>query len=74
MEDCTHLIDKARTAVDPEMAWQRINGANRLEPAALAILKELAAWREKEADKRNRARGCGVPDAALAPAVRLQRG
>jgi len=65
MEDCTRLIDKARTAVDPEMAWQRINGANRLEPTALAILKELAAWREKEADKRNRARGFVVPDAAL---------
>jgi len=65
MEDCRRLSDKARAPTEPDSAWKRINGGNRLEPAALAALKELASWREIEAERRNIARGFVVTDAAL---------
>jgi ribonuclease D len=35
-------------------AWQRINGANRLSPPQLAILKELLEWRQIQAERMNR--------------------
>lgn len=61
-EDCTRLLDKARTPADPEQAWKRINGNNRLDGASLAILKSLASWRDKEAERRNLARGFVIRD------------
>jgi ribonuclease D len=40
--------------VAPREAYRRIQGANRLKPRELAILRELAAWREQEAARRDR--------------------
>lgn len=64
-EDCKRMIDKANTVIDPAMVWTRIGGNNRLNPKSLAILQQLAEWREKEADRRNLARGFVLKDAAL---------
>jgi ribonuclease D len=35
-------------------AWQRVNGATRLSPQQLAILKELLEWRQYQAERMNR--------------------
>jgi ribonuclease D len=64
-EDCVRLLKKAQTPADPEQSWKRINGNNRLDGSALAILQSLATWRDKEAERRNLARGFVIKDTAL---------
>jgi ribonuclease D len=64
-EDCARLLSKARTPQDPSQAWKRFNVNNRLDGTSLAILKLLATWRDKQAEKRNLARGFVIKDNAL---------
>ena len=64
-EDCARQLARARQELRPDEAWQRIRGTGRLDGKALAILSELAAWREKKARKRNLPRGFIIPDTAL---------
>jgi len=54
-ESCARLIaDTAQSRPpDPELAW-RVKGSHHLEPAALAVLRELWHWREKEALRANK--------------------
>jgi ribonuclease D len=54
-EVCANVIQEcARPRQEnPEGLW-RIKGSDRLEPAALAILRELWQWRETEALKSNK--------------------
>jgi ribonuclease D len=61
-EDCARLLGKARTPADPEQSWKRLNGNGRLDGTSLAILKSLATWRDREAEKQNLARGFIVKD------------
>ena len=61
-EDCARLLGKARTPADPEQSWRRLNGNGRLDGTSLAILKSLATWRDREAEKQNLARGFIVKD------------
>ena len=61
-EDCTRLLTRAQTTPDPAMAWKRINGSGRLDAVALAILQALATWRDREAERRNLARGFVIKD------------
>lgn len=64
-EDCARLVAAARQPLAPSMAWQRIRGIERLDGAALGVLKPLAAWREKEAKHKNRPRGFIITDPLL---------
>ncbi len=64
-EDCSRLLNKAQTPADPEQTWKRIRGSTRLDGASLAILQSLATWRDKEAERRNLARGFVIKDTAL---------
>ena len=64
-EDCTRLLKKAQTPADPEQSWKRINGSNRLDATSLAILQALATWRDRQAERRNLARGFVIKDTAL---------
>jgi len=64
-EDCSRLLIKAQTPADPEQSWKRIRGSARLDGVALAILQSLATWRDKEAERRNLARGFVIKDTAL---------
>jgi len=41
--------DMRRFEPDPAMVWTRVSGAGGLEGVGLAVLRELAAWREAEA-------------------------
>jgi ribonuclease D len=58
---------------DPEMylppadniRYQKMKGAGNLNRQALAVLREIAGWREMEARKRNRPRGHILSDQAL---------
>ncbi|MFA6111036.1 MAG: HRDC domain-containing protein [Candidatus Latescibacterota bacterium] len=55
---------------DPQQQYLRVRGAGRASPRELAILRELAAWREEEARRCDRPRERVLPDASL---VRLAR-
>lgn len=53
------------SAKDDYDAFKRIKGAASLEGGSLAVLQELAAWREREARNLDRPRGHIVTDKAL---------
>lgn len=50
---------------DDQLRYLRIKGSGSLDRRGLAILKELAAWRESEARARNRPRGHILSDKLL---------
>jgi len=45
------------TEIDPQDYFRKIKGTDQLKGTKLAVLRELAAWREKTARQRNRPRG-----------------
>lgn len=55
-EDTAQQIEASCTEVEPELAYQQVKQAWRLNPQQLAVLRELAAWRESEARRRNQSR------------------
>ena len=50
---------------DPRQRYQRIKGWDNLKPRSVAVLRELAAWRDEEARRRNIPRGRIVRDEVL---------
>lgn len=56
--------------VSPREAYRRVPGANRLRPRELAVLRELAEWREQEGVRRNRAPSLIVRDNILMDLVK----
>jgi ribonuclease D len=63
-ETALRLSDVARP-VDPSEMWRRVKGANRLSGGALNVLREVTAWREREAIDRDVSRRRLVPDQVL---------
>lgn len=59
------LEDPATYNIDPYESWQRIK-IKAPKPKALMILKELAAWRERHAQKRNLPKAWVMKDDVLA--------
>lgn len=53
------------TRREPQERYQRIRGWDGLKPKAAAVLRELAAWRETEAKRRNVPRGRIMRDEVL---------
>ncbi len=53
------------TRREPQERYQRIRGWDQLKPKAAAVLRDLAAWREGEAKRRNVPRGRVVRDEVL---------
>ncbi len=45
---------QARYTTDPDDAWRKIKGQGRLSSRERAVLREVAAWREREALRRDR--------------------
>ena len=70
-EEMAVLNSPATYEVKPENAWQRLKGRIR-KPKELALLMELAAWREREAQTRDVPRQRVLKDDALMDIV--QRG
>lgn len=64
-EELAALATGSDFIVDPEQAWQRIKGMQRLDAARTRLLRALAAWRERRAIDRNRPRGWILQDTAL---------
>lgn len=62
----------ATTEADPRGIWRRVKGHGKLRPAQLAVLRELAAWREQRARERDKPRGWLVKDEVLVELARLQ--
>jgi ribonuclease D len=58
------LTSPATYDMNPDQAWQRLKGRVR-KPRELAILIELAAWREREAQARDVPRGRVLKDDAM---------
>jgi ribonuclease D len=64
-EEAAALGDVALYRVEPEQAWRRLKGLDRLDAAALGAARGLAAWRERRAMARDLPRGWILPDAAI---------
>ena len=73
-EDCSRFLNKAQTPPNPEQSWKRVNGNGRLDGISLAILQALATGRDKQAERRNLARGFVINDAALLTIAKRQPG
>lgn len=57
-------------AHDPRERYQRIRGWDNLKPQSAAVLRELAAWRDEEAQRRNIPRGRVIRDEVLVELAR----
>lgn len=65
-EEWAEMTDPALyRRANPREAYRRISGMNKLKPTQLAVLRELAEWREKEAVRRDRPAGVVLKDAIL---------
>lgn len=56
---------------DPDNIWRKVKGFGRLKGVQLAILKQLAAWREQRAIKSNRPRRWILKDDVLLDLAKL---
>ncbi len=61
-------------AVEPRLTWQRVKNVQILKPRQLAILRELAAWREERALRKNIPRRWIVSDEILIDLARMKLG
>jgi ribonuclease D len=64
-EDCARLADARLYVTRPEDAWRRLRGLARLDARAQALAAVLAAWRESEAQTRDRPRKWIIEDDAI---------
>ncbi|MBK4717522.1 ribonuclease D [Azospirillum sp. YIM DDC1] len=63
-EEMAVLTDPATYQVDPDSSWLRLKVRTN-KPRFMAVLKELAAWREREAQRRDLPRSRVLRDEAL---------
>jgi ribonuclease D len=63
-EEMAVLTSPETYRADPENAWRRLAGRLR-KPREIAVLMEIAAWREREAQSRDVPRGRVLKDDAL---------
>lgn len=66
------LADPATYAVDPQASWERVKGLQILKPQHLAVLRELAAWREQRALHKDIPRRWLLSDEILLDMARMQ--
>lgn len=63
-EEMARLTDPQTYAMEPEEAWRRIR-TRGAKPKVLAVLREVAAWRERAAQERDIPRNRMLRDEAL---------
>ena len=71
-EDCKNIVDASRYHPIPELMYLKVKHAFTLSRKQLAVLRELAAWRELKARQQNLPRGFIVKDAVLIEIAKLQ--
>jgi ribonuclease D len=71
-EESAALREIGLYRVDPDDAWQRLRGLERLDAGAFAAARALAAWRERRAASRDLPRGWVLPDAAIHELAQLR--
>lgn len=71
-EDFAQLSDPALYIPDSREAWKRLKGINRLKGVQLAIVQELAQWREELARERNLPKRWVIHDDLLVEIARLR--
>ena len=54
LEECARLAETAASRPPPEEAYRRVKGWSGLRSRPLGALRQLAAWREREARRSNR--------------------
>lgn len=64
-EDCARLCEPDQYRTLPADAWQRLKGLARLSPREQTVAAALAAWRETEAQARDRPRKWILDDEPL---------
>ncbi|MBN2847235.1 MAG: ribonuclease D [Coriobacteriia bacterium] len=64
-EDFARLSDPETYRVDPRIQYLRVKRASSLDRRGLAVLREVAAWRENEAQRRDIPRRWLVADESL---------
>lgn len=64
-DDFATLVDPDTYRSDPQSAWRKVRGGNQLRGRQLAVLRALAAWRERTAAAADRPRRWIMDDAAL---------
>lgn len=64
-EDFARLSDPETYRTDPRAQWKRLRGIQRLRGRALCAAQELAAWREREAQRADKPRKWILPDDVL---------
>ncbi len=65
VEDVARMKHNSLTPVEPDKAYLRFPGIGRMDGEGLKALQALAAWREKTAKMKNRARGFVISDSGL---------
>jgi ribonuclease D len=70
-EECRRL-ESATDERDPETAWERLPRIGQLDPRARAVARELAAWRERTAQREDRPVGSVLADPALVEVAKRQ--
>jgi ribonuclease D len=71
-EESARVLTRARPDTDPRSAFLRLRQASRLNRRELAVLRELCAWRELEARRRDCPRGFVLRDHVLLAIARTQ--
>ncbi len=72
-EEQAMLVDPASYADAPEEAFWRVKGVNKLSGRRLAVLRELAAWRERRAQSLDIPRRRLIGDEQLLELARRER-
>lgn len=69
-DDFERLADPATYEVDPREQYRRVKRASSLDRRSLAVLRELAAWREIEAQRRDTPKRWLISDESLIEVAR----
>lgn len=70
-EDFAALSDAGSYDTPPQEAWRRIKGVNYLRGVQLAVLQQLAAWREQLAQQTDRPRRWVLKDEVMFDLAKL---
>ena len=72
LEEMKVLSAEGTYKLDLDEVWRRVSGRGTLSGKQLAVLREVARWREEKAMSRNLPRGWLVKDATLVEIARRQ--